>query len=504
MNSQAEVQITGFSGRVWEKDLLDCGYRIALHKAEVELSPGNGFRFRFSMPEDGYAELDLFARSDSDWAATDRESAFVRLYLNEAYNQDVILYYGSSQGVYTRLLGYLKEGDYEVYAEFRELESAPLVSRAWIDGVELRCVADSSPRSLIYRHTPLLYGRNLSHPYENRFTDTPLVLFYSVEGNEEKTVIEYQMMFSHEDEGTPAPLLMSKWGRTTDIEWMYRVELDAEDNVVEAVFQGAHHITTAFNGNYDLGGHPVLQSATTNGNFKDDITSDYRFMLPPAFQWKPEEEPREAVMSRFPFAYQVTGWEMERQQELEMPSQASSITLAHQRSYVFIQTSKRPLRDSDRESTPGSKPGFNRREEDACVDIQLRLHGSEQWYSSCHHDLRLGDFRAAYEGAESHFSTTIKLSGEAVLEDIAEIRAVLLEGGADSMEVAGLCAFTLNEDNLPQFPGIRTDRVIELTRLQPVGVLWAADKDMSGDEEHPVNDMVKHVVDELSSQDRKS
>lgn len=503
MNSQAEVQITGFSGRVWGKDLLDCGYRIALHKAEVELSPGNGFRFRFSMPEDGYAELDLFARSDSDWAATDRESAFVRLYLNEAYNQDVILYYGSSQGVYTRLLGHLKEGDYEVYAEFRELESAPLVSRAWIDGVELRCVADSSPRSLIYRHTPLLYGRNLSHPYENRFTDTPLVLFYSVEGNEEKTVIEYQMMFSHEDEGTPAPLLMSKWGRTTDIEWMYRVELDAEGNVLEAVFQGAHHITTAFNGNYDLGGHPVLQSATTNGNFKDDITSDYRFMLPPAFQWKPEEEPREAVMSRFPFAYQVTGWEMERQQELEIPSQASSITLAHQRSYVFIQTSKRPLRDSDRELSPGFKLGFNR-EEDACVDVQLRLHGSEQWYSSCHHDLRLGDFRAAYEGAESHFSTTIKLSGEAVLEDIAEIRAVLLEGGADSMEVAGLCAFTLNEDNLPQFPGIRTDRVIKLTRLQPVGVLWAADKDMSGDEEHPVNDMVKHVVDELSSQDGES
>ncbi|MBJ8192433.1 hypothetical protein JDS79_37420, partial [Bacillus cereus] len=96
-------------------------------------------------------------------------------------------------------------------------------------------------------HTPLLYGRNLSHPYENRFTDTPLVLFYSIEVNEGKTVIEYQMMFSHEDEGTPAPLLMSKWGRTTDIEWMYRVELDAEDNVLEAVFQGAHHITTAFN-----------------------------------------------------------------------------------------------------------------------------------------------------------------------------------------------------------------------------------------------------------------
>ena len=209
-------------------------------------------------------------------------------------------------------------------------------------------------------------------------------------------------------------------------------------------------------------------------------------------------------MSRFPFAYQVTGWEMERQQELEMPSQASSITLAHQRSYVFIQTSKRPLRDSGRESVPASRPGFNRREEDACVDVQLRLHGSEQWYSSCHHDLRLGEFRAAYEGAESHFSTTVKLSGEAVLEDIAEIRAVLLEGGADSMEVVGLCAFTLNEDNLPQFPGIRTDRVIELTRLQPVGVLWAADKDMSGDEEHTVNDMVKHVVDEPSSQDGES
>ncbi|EHS54867.1 hypothetical protein [Paenibacillus sp. Aloe-11] len=481
MNSQAEVQMTGFRGELQEKDLLDCGYRIALHKAEVELSTGNGFRFTFSMPEDGFAELDLLARSESDWAAADRESAFVRLYLNDVYNQDVILYYGSSLGVYTRLLGYLKEGDYEVYAEFRELESAPLVSRAWIDGVELRCVADSSARSLVYRHTPLLYGRNLSHPYENRFTDTPLVLFYSVAEEAERTIIEYQMMFSHEDEGTPAPLLMSKWGRTTDIEWMYRVELDAEGGVLNAVFQGPHHITTPFQGKYALGGHPVLQSATTNGNFTDHITSGYRFMLTPSFQWKPEEEPREAVMSRFPFAYQVTGWEMERQQELEMPSLASSIALASQRSYVFIQTSKYPVPSSDGERALPSRPGFNRREEDACVDIQLRLHGSDQWYSSCHHDLRLGDFRAAYEGAESHFSTTIKLSGEPALDDIAEIRAVLLEGGADRMKVAGLYAFMLNENYLPQQSGIRTNRVLELTRDTPTGILWAsADEADSG------------------------
>ncbi|MGG4217196.1 hypothetical protein ABEW32_03070 [Paenibacillus jamilae] len=474
MNSQAEVQMTGFRGELQEKDLLDCGYRIALHKAEVELSTGNGFRFMFSMPEDGFAELDLLARSESDWAATDRESAFVRLYLNDVYNQDVILYYGSSLGVYTRLLGYLKEGEYEVYAEFRELESAPLVSRAWIDGVELRCVADSSARSLIYRHTPLLYGRNLSHPYENRFTDTPLVLFYSVAEEEKRTIIEYQMMFSHEDEGTPAPLLMSKWGRTTDIEWMYRVELDADGSVLSAVFQGPHHITTAFQGSYDLGGHPILQSATTNGNFTDHITSGYRFMLTPSFQWKPEEEPREAVMSRFPFAYQVTQWEMERQQELEMPALASSLALAPQRSYVFIQTSKYPVLGTEGGRALASRPGFNRREEDACVDIQLRLHGSDQWYSSCHYDLRFGDFRAAYEGAESFFSTTVKLSGEPALDDIAEIRAVLLEGGADRIQVAGLYAFMLSENYLPQQPGIRTDRVIELTRDTPTGILWTA------------------------------
>ncbi|MFB5266090.1 hypothetical protein ACE41H_04730 [Paenibacillus enshidis] len=449
-------------------------YVLAEHRPEMEISQQNSCRFPFIMPEDGFAELDLTARSDSDWSEPDRESAIVRVYMGEQYNQDVILFYGSSSFTYTRLLGHLTAGEYEVEIAFRAEASSPKVERAWIDAVQVRIVPDSSPQALVYRHTPLLYGRCLSHPYENRFTDTPLMMFYSVDEREDKTVIEYQMMFSHEDEGTPAPFLMSKWGRTTDIEWMYRIELDAAGNTVTAEFQGEHHITTSFGGGYDLGGHPVLQTATANGNITDRITADYRFMLSPAFQWKPEQEPREAVMMKHPFAFQVTNWEMKRQEPLELPPAPPSIALADQRYYVFVQLFKQPLPADVAELEGLPKRGFNRREEDGCVDIQVRLKGSDEWYSSCYHDLHADGFRAAYEGAEAHFSTTIKLPCLAVLEDIVEIKAVLLEGGADRMRVGELRAFVLDEHYRPAADEIRSPAMRLLTRHQPVSVLWTA------------------------------
>ena len=40
------------------------------------------------------------------------------------------------------------------------------------------------------------------------------------------------MIWSNEDGGTNTPALMARWGRTTDIEWIYRVVLDRAGAIV--------------------------------------------------------------------------------------------------------------------------------------------------------------------------------------------------------------------------------------------------------------------------------
>lgn len=54
-------------------------------------------------------------------------------------------------------------------------------------------------------------------------------------------VLEYSLVWSNEDGGTDTPALMARWGRSTDIEWIYRVEVDQAGNRVPgtAVYQAA-------------------------------------------------------------------------------------------------------------------------------------------------------------------------------------------------------------------------------------------------------------------------
>ena len=40
------------------------------------------------------------------------------------------------------------------------------------------------------------------------------------------TRLRYSVVFSNEDGGTPADRLLATWGRLTDIEYVYGVELD--------------------------------------------------------------------------------------------------------------------------------------------------------------------------------------------------------------------------------------------------------------------------------------
>ena len=70
---------------------------------------------------------------------------------------------------------------------------------------------------------PIVYARPNT---VGKFTDLPLVMWYEVVPTPRGRQYRYSVIFSNEDGGTQTDRLMATWGRTTDIEFVYGVELD--------------------------------------------------------------------------------------------------------------------------------------------------------------------------------------------------------------------------------------------------------------------------------------
>ena len=70
---------------------------------------------------------------------------------------------------------------------------------------------------------PILYARANT---VGEFTDVPMLMWYEMETTSRGWRLRYSVVFSNEDGGTATDRLMATWGRTTDIEYVYGVEVD--------------------------------------------------------------------------------------------------------------------------------------------------------------------------------------------------------------------------------------------------------------------------------------
>src|SRR6185369_6260887 len=95
------------------------------------------------------------------------------------------------------------------------------------------------------------------------FTDPPVFMWYETERTPGSTWYRYSVIFSNEDGGTQTDRLMATWGRTTDIEFVYGVEVDETDRILAEEFQGPGHEVPAFKGTHE-GRHPRLWVSTDN------------------------------------------------------------------------------------------------------------------------------------------------------------------------------------------------------------------------------------------------
>ncbi|WP_328535705.1 hypothetical protein [Streptomyces sp. NBC_00344] len=268
-------------------------------------------------------------------------------------------------------------------------------------------------------------------------------------------VLQYSVIWSNEDGGTDTPALMSRWGRTTDIEWVYRTEIDAHGRSVPGtgVYQAPDHQTLPFAGSYE-GGRPLLETCTSNNNMCDRVDDPMRFSLSPE-QTLPAGQPREHMMDVNAWTYPVMAQEMIREGKIESPGDPSTVEVGDQRNYLCIAVAHSAVPAADTGSVG--------------LSIGVRLRGDDTLYRSDH------GVPTSSVNRDGTAATTVELPPGTAAGDIAEITALrtpVTETGAALHVTAVTRAFLLGRDYLPQasFAGWNGD--ITLTPAAPSAVLW--------------------------------
>ena len=294
-----------------------------------------------------------------------------------------MLFAGAEPFTYEVALGRVARGRHRVEVVFDPAKSPPGARR-----VRVRRLAPSlvPATDLVARHAPILYGRDLPEipgRYENAVTDVPLLAYHTrARDADGTTTIEYTTIWSNEDGGTNTPALMARWGRTTDIEWIYRVVLDARGRIVREEYQAPNHETKPFTGAKE-GRHPLLVNVTANNNLEQvtdpGATTGYRFFADTA-RTLPAGRAREAVMDAEPWTYRISAEELAREGELEPVPDPDTPLVSDQRNYLFAEVDK----DTSYPAPPAAGTWVG-----TALEVQLR--GGDRWYRLAPRRARLVD-----------------------------------------------------------------------------------------------------------------
>ena len=181
---------------------------------------------------------------------------------------------------YRVMLGAVSSGDHAI-----KIEQDPTLTAASLRGkavaqldVEIEQIAATDSSSQAISLAPFIYARPDT---VGKFSDVPLLMWYEIEPTERGKRYRYSVIFSNEDGGTPADRLMATWGRTTDIEYLYSVEVDASGAILSEDMQGPKHEILPFKGQRE-GRHPLLWVSTENNMVLDHGTTAVRYAPAPA------------------------------------------------------------------------------------------------------------------------------------------------------------------------------------------------------------------------------
>ncbi|MCH7574967.1 MAG: DUF1573 domain-containing protein [Candidatus Marinimicrobia bacterium] len=376
--------------------------------------------------------LHLRVSSETNWSIPDSESAVLTIYIDStdgSQNQDIVLFKGDELFVYKLSLGRIDSGSHSIEIYFNGGKSPPGAQFVFLKEFSLVPIALNSPDYDVFRFSPVLYGRNLVSEDESVRTDVPLLMWHEVESVGSDTWIEYSVIWSNEDGGTNSTSLMSRWGRTTDIEWIYKVKFDIGGNVLEEYFQGQGHVTEFFQGNR-INDHPILKTVTVNNMVSDEGVSNYKFFLSPE-RSKGERHSREILMDEDAWTYEIMALEMIAEGKYEDPADPFTSAVSDARNYLYLEFKTQMVGDGLR------------------LTFAAKLKNDPRWYYSDH-----GLWSVGVVNKEGWRRSTIELWEGTTLGDLDSLQIMGSASGSFSITFEELSkVFLLNEDfALLEFP----------------------------------------------------
>ena len=352
-----------------------------------------------NLAQDMEVGLEIEARSPgASWARKGAEAAALMIYVDGSYNQDLLLWAGDESSRYSVLLGRLPRGKHTVSVSLNPARSAAGARVAEVKSLHplLLALALSTPGmeedKLALAHAPVLYARANTI---DRFTDIPLMMYYEIlrEPGADMTV-RYTVVFTNEDGGTQTAALMARWGRATDIEWVYEFRMRGQ-KIVEENYQGVEHETKSFKGSRTGGNHPLLAVASDNNNFSDLACSAVRF-APLPVRANLERATRESMMDTDPKTYRVMSEELLRENRIS-DTRVDINTIADPREYLYIEATSE--------------------QDGATLAFDVKLKGQSRIFASDLGEPRLRIDRSGY------FRTAVRLPRDVLPASVESITA---------------------------------------------------------------------------------
>ncbi len=346
---------------------------------------------KFKAAAESEALLDLTASAlGTSWVTAGAEAAAAAIFVDGQKHQDVFLFAGAKPFTYKLLLGRVAAGEHSLRVEINRAQSAAKASKINIADAKITLVDRKNSEFQALAHTPILFARPNTI---GKFSDVPLMMYYETNREGGLTTYRYTVIISNEDGGTQTAALMARWGRTTDIEWVIDVQLDAQGNVTSSTFQGVNHETKVFNGKRE-GDHPLMAIASDNNNFADDQQSPMRFTLRPVGV-DLSQHSREWVMDQHPWTYTTMAEEMIREGKIT-DERSLGVRIGDLRNYLYLDVA-------------------SNQQNGGLFSAAVKLKGDGKWYAS---DLGINSYKIERSG---YFRTTIRLPQGTKLNDVERL-----------------------------------------------------------------------------------
>lgn len=364
----------------------------------------------FKLAGDMEVGLEIEARSPgASWARKGAEAVALLIAVDGVYNQDLLLWAGDEAFRYRVLLGRISKGKHTVSVAANSARSARGAQSAEVKSLRPLLFAPSRPAHsvdedlLALARSPFLFARANTI---DRFTDLPLLMYYEVlRESGTDLAIRYTVVFTNEDGGTATAPLMARWGRTTDIEWVYQFRVRG-GKIIEETYQGVEHETKPFTGSRTNGNHPLLAVASDNNNFSDLASSRVRF-APLPLRAQLDAATRESVMDSYPQTYRVMSEELAREKKIS-DTPADVNVVADPREYLYVEAV------SEQDGT--------------ALAFEAKIAGESGTYSSDNGDSRSRIDRSGY------FRTALRLPKYTPTAKLESITARCHAGKSDAAE----------------------------------------------------------------------